>query len=270
MCPLAGSHTLACMPCDPVVPPSTPAWPRPLPATGVARDPKVAADGAAPTMDPPRAHPIVRANRIARAIGMPSVVPIIFLVLHAQGRARPQLVTLLLMWGFLWPQCAYLLARRSSDSKLAEHRNLLWDSVMVGAWAAGMHFSLWPTVVLLMSVNLSNLAVGGVRLALWGCLGVAVGMLAGGMATGFAQNLPAPLLPTAAAIAGIFVTSSWIAYRAFLQGRQFVEQRRLLQEQKQQVEDQSEQLAKARDTSLQAPPTRRAACCRSWPIRASA
>lgn len=121
-----------------------------------------------------------------------------------------------------------------------------------------------------MSVNLSNLAVGGVRLALWGCLGVAIGMLAGGMATGFARNLPAPMLPTAAAIAGIFVTSSWIAYRAFLQGRQFVEQRRLLQEQKQQVEDQSEQLAKARDTSLQAPPTRRAACCRSWPIRASA
>lgn len=200
-----------------------------------------------PAMSPPRVHPIVRANRIARAVGLPPTAPLIFLVLHAQGRLEPALLVALAFWALAWPQLAYLLAHGSRDWKRAEHRNLLLDSVMVGAWAAGMHFSLWTSVVLLMAVNMSNLSVGGVRRALWGWLGIAVGMAGGVLLTGFAVNLFAPLLPTAAAIAGVVVTSSWLAYRAFLHGRGFVEQRRQLQEQKMRLEAQSAQLAQARD-----------------------
>src|SRR5690606_195285 len=81
---------------------------------------------------------------------------------------------------------AYLWARATRNQKAAEQANLLLDSVLMGAWAAGMHFSLWPSVMLLSGVHLGNLSIGGFRLAWKGLVGVAIGALVVGWFTGFA------------------------------------------------------------------------------------
>jgi signal transduction histidine kinase/ActR/RegA family two-component response regulator len=195
----------------------------------------------------PRLHPIVRLDYMVRITCFPLLIVVFYSVFHASGRANSLVVVLLVVWGLVWPQLAYLHARYSRDSKRAEHRNMFIDSVMVGAWAAGMHFSLWPSIMFLTAVNLGNLGVGGVRLGLRGWIGVALGVIGCGWATGFAVNLDAPPLPTVASIVGIFLTSSVFALHSFLQSKRFVRNRKLLEEQKLAIEEHSTQLAQAKE-----------------------
>ena len=116
---------------------------------------------------------------------MPVLSTVIYSVFNASGRDSPLVVALLLFWGVAWPQLAYLHARCSRDSKRAEHINLLADAVMVGALVAGMHFSPWPSVMMLMGMSLGNMGVGGARLAGRGLQGIAVGIIACGWFTGY-------------------------------------------------------------------------------------
>ena len=194
-------------------------------------------------------HPIVRLDYIVRMTCFPLLIAVFYSVFHASGRAGPQVLGLLLAWGLVWPQLAYLHARYSRDSKRAEHLNMFIDSVMVGAWAAGMHFSLWPSVMFVTSVNLGNLGVGGTRLALRGWLGIALGVLMVGAATGYVFELEAPLLPTLASVVGIFLTSSVFALHSYMQSRRFVRNRRLLEQQNLELEQRRMELAEAKEAA---------------------
>ncbi|WP_147917796.1 response regulator [Ruania zhangjianzhongii] len=198
-------------------------------------------------MTRPRLHPIVRLDYIVRMTCFPLLIAIFYSVFHASGRADARVIALLLLWGLVWPQLAYLHARYSRDSKRAEHWNLFIDSVLVGAWAAGMHFSLWPSIMFVTGVNLGNLGVGGARLGARGAVGLALGVLGGGLLTGFAIELDAPTLPTAASIVGIFLISSVFALQAYLQSKRFVHNRKLLEAQNLQIEEKNDQLAQAKE-----------------------
>jgi diguanylate cyclase len=85
-----------------------------------------------------------------------------------------------------WPQLARLLSHRARDPYRAELRNLLVDSAIAGVWVPLLHFNLLPSVLLttLATVDKINTGVRGLwwRAAPW-LLG---GLLAGGLATGFA------------------------------------------------------------------------------------
>ena len=197
-------------------------------------------------------HPIVRLDYIVRISCFPPLIAIFYAVFHATGRSSQNLIILLALWGLVWPQVAYLLARFSGDSRRAEHRNMLIDSVFTGAWAAGMHFSLWPCVMLLTAVNLGNLGVGGARLAMRGWAGIAVGIIGCGVLFGFEFNFDAPPLPTAASIVGIFLTSSVFAFHSYLQSKRFVRSRKLLEEQNLVMEEKSQQLAQAKEEAEEA------------------
>ncbi len=63
----------------------------------------------------------------------------------------------------IYPQLAYLHARIAMDSKRAEFRNLVVDSILVGVWAAQVHFALWPVCAALTGVSMDNAVCGGVR-----------------------------------------------------------------------------------------------------------
>ncbi|SEE75664.1 response regulator [Ruania alba] len=197
----------------------------------------------------PRLHPIVRLDYIVRMTCFPLLIAVFFSVFHASGRADPLVVALLVLWGLVWPQVAFLHARHSSDSKRAEHRNMFIDSVLVGAWIAGMHFTLWPSIMFVTAVNLGNLGVGGVRLAGRGWIGIALGVAGGGLVTGFAQELESTPLATAASIVGIFLTSSVFALHSYLQSKKFVHNRKLLEEQKLKIEEKSAELAQAKEAA---------------------
>jgi signal transduction histidine kinase/DNA-binding response OmpR family regulator len=187
-----------------------------------------------------RAHPIVRLDYLVRVVCYPISSLILFALFNRTERMSPGLGALLLGYGFVWPHLAYLWARASADQKAGEQRNLLIDSVLMGGWAAGMHFSLWPSVMLLSGVHLGNLSIGGFRLAWKGLAGVAIGAILVGWSTGFATNFSAPPIPTAASIVGIFIYGSVFSYHSHVQSRRIVRGRK-------QLEEKSQQLAQAKE-----------------------
>ncbi|HEX8592333.1 MAG TPA: diguanylate cyclase [Pseudomonas sp.] len=75
----------------------------------------------------------------------------------------------------LWPQIALRLAKRSAQPYHAERRNILFDSVAGGFWVAAMGFSPLPTVTVLAMMGMHNIAAGGQRLFLLGCIAQAIG-----------------------------------------------------------------------------------------------
>ncbi|MGH8112334.1 MAG: response regulator [Rhodanobacteraceae bacterium] len=193
-------------------------------------------------------HPIVRLNYRLRLYFEPIGAVVVFALLYETDRASPWMIGLLLLWAVAWPQLAHLSAR-GPNGKRAEHRNMLVDSVVWGAWAAAMHFSLWPSVMVISAACYSNLGVGGTRLFAMGLVGVAVGLIGVGLLTGFQVQMASPLLPTLASIAGIFFLGWLFASQAYVQSRRFVAGRKLLEAQKLTLEEKSKELEQAREVA---------------------
>ncbi|MDT9640426.1 diguanylate cyclase [Pseudomonas sp. JV245A] len=84
---------------------------------------------------------------------------------------------LLLFHGLLWPHLAYQLSTRSAFPYQAERRNLLYDSMLGGFWAATMQFNPLPAVTILSMMAMNNVAAGGVRLFIRGALAQGIGVL---------------------------------------------------------------------------------------------
>ncbi|MGB3067961.1 MAG: ATP-binding protein [Ottowia sp.] len=189
-----------------------------------------------------RLHPIVRLDYVVRITCFPPLIAVFYSVFLAESRASAATLTVLLLWGLLWPQLAYLHAYFSKDSKRAELRNLVIDSVMVGAWTAAMYFSLWPSIMFITALNLGNLGVGGFRAARRGWIAVALGILVCGAFTRYQVEFESPQLTVFASILGIFVTSSVFAFHSYLQSKRFVRSRKLLEEQNVTLEEQNRKI----------------------------
>jgi len=88
---------------------------------------------------------------------------------------------LMLFNGILWPHLGYQWARRSKVPYHAEHRNILIDSFLGGFWVAAMHFNPLPSATTLSMMSMNNVAIGGMRFLLAGCvaqvLGIATALL---------------------------------------------------------------------------------------------
>ncbi|HSJ09965.1 MAG TPA: ATP-binding protein [Longimicrobiales bacterium] len=194
-----------------------------------------------------RVHPIVRLNFLVRLACYPISCLILYSVFRGSGRVTPELLGLLALYGVAFPPVIYMVARASRDPKRAEHRNLTLDSFLIGCWSAAMHFSLWPSVMLLSGVHLGNLSVGGIPLAARGLTGMVLGALAVGAVTGFATNLSAPAIPTAASIVGIFIYGSVFSYHSYVQSRRLVLSRKQLQQRNLEIEEKSRELAAAKE-----------------------
>jgi diguanylate cyclase len=97
----------------------------------------------------------------------------------------------------LWPQLAYVLARRGPDPRRVELRSLLIDSAIAGTWVGLMHFNLLPSALLLALTSVDKISTGirGLwRRSLPGMLaGVALGALATGGAMDMATAMPVVL-----------------------------------------------------------------------------
>ena len=110
----------------------------------------------------PPAHRLARINYPPRALAFAFSLLVLEALMIERG-----ILGWVLFFGVLqflvYPHLAYLYARIANDSKRAELNNLLADSAMLGAWAAQMHFALWPSCALLASICLNNAANGGLK-----------------------------------------------------------------------------------------------------------
>ncbi|UVJ42974.1 diguanylate cyclase [Pseudomonas sp. LS1212] len=84
---------------------------------------------------------------------------------------------LLFFNGLAWPHLAYRLSSRAREPYQAERRNLIYDSLLGGFWAATMQFNPLPTVTILSMMAMNNVAAGGHRLLVQGLLAQGTGML---------------------------------------------------------------------------------------------
>lgn len=84
---------------------------------------------------------------------------------------------LLLFHGLVWPHLAFQLSTRSAFPYQAERRNMLYDSLLGGFWAATMQFNPLPTVTILSMMAMNNVAAGGLRLFIRGSLAQCLGIL---------------------------------------------------------------------------------------------
>jgi diguanylate cyclase len=96
---------------------------------------------------------------------------------------------LLLFNGFAWPHLAYQISIRSTFPYQAERRNLLYDSLCGGFWAASFQFNPLTTVTILSMMTMNNVAAGGYRLVVFGALAQLAGMLLGWSIFGFKFSL---------------------------------------------------------------------------------
>ncbi|WP_445181272.1 diguanylate cyclase [Pseudomonas sp. McL0111] len=130
----------------------------------------------------------------ARRIYVPRVIGLSF-GFFSVGAALYSLNTpswlwaLLLFNGFVWPHLAYQISSRSAFPYQAERRNLLYDSLLGGFWAACVQFNPLTTVTILSMMTMNNVAAGGQRLSLLGALAQLGGMLLGCAIFGFNLNL---------------------------------------------------------------------------------
>ncbi len=95
---------------------------------------------------------------------------------------------LLLVNGLVWPHLAYQLATRSTFPYDAERRNLVYDALFSGFWAATLQFTPLATVTLLSMVSMNNVAAGGTRLLVRGALAQLLGIAVAGMLFGLQFN----------------------------------------------------------------------------------
>src|SRR5712692_5972280 len=161
-------------------------------------------------------HPIVALDYRVRIPGMLFVS--LFAVSYFAGRHHsPILIAAMVFTGLVWPHAAYFLSRRARDTKRAELRNLLVDSFIVGCWIAAMSFSLWPTVAMIATMMNGNLAVGGLRFAGKGVLGIIVGVLAAGAFLGFHPVLASDIGTTFLSVGGLLITVSMFGIHSHMQ-----------------------------------------------------
>ncbi|MGH8133678.1 MAG: ATP-binding protein, partial [Steroidobacteraceae bacterium] len=154
-----------------------------------------------------------------------------------QHQASREVWAPLLVTCFLWPHVAYYVASRSVNSKIAELRNLLGDTVLNGALSALAGFSLWPAVTALLCFNTANLAVGGWRFALFGLLGYAVCASATLYVSGAAILPESSIVVSSISIVVLVLYTSMIGMNTYFQSRRMVSARRALLAQNRIVEE---------------------------------
>lgn len=124
----------------------------------------------------PWAHRLARINYSTRTGSFAFSFLVVVAIMAERGFSAATLalgiVTLL-----IYPHLAYLHARIAVDSKRAEFRNLGVDSILMGVWAAQLHFALWPVCGALVGVSMNNGVCGGITRFLTGLLSFAAAAL---------------------------------------------------------------------------------------------
>lgn len=131
-----------------------------------------------------RIHPLVKLGFGLRATGH-------FLMSLSLGSILDDRDSPLALWVLLaatslaWPWLGFVVSRRSADNKRAEFRNMCVDSLIFGLWGALIGYNPWITMGALVALGMTQLSIGGLRLASQCVIAAAAGLILGGAITGF-------------------------------------------------------------------------------------
>ncbi len=207
---------------------------------------EAAASGAAAASR--RIHPIVKLDYGVRAIAHigTAVVLLSWFIEHPPGAA---VWAGLFFTSFVWPHLAYQLSSRARDTKRAELRNLLFDALVQGAWAAVTGFNIAITSILFIGIAIANLTVGGPRFA-WKSGGFfVVGALLAAFMLGFRWNPHASLLTQVLASITLAIFCLVFGLQSHVQARRAVRANHEAKERNRLIEQQSLELEHAREVA---------------------
>lgn len=130
-----------------------------------------------------------RTHRLALA----TIAPRIFAFCHTFGltvwisavEGRGWTLILPGIFLLLWPGVAYVLATSAQNSKRAEFRNLLFDSLLFGFWCSVLDFYALATITIGLACLMNNLVVGGLRKMFVSAALFIIAAMVGSALTGF-------------------------------------------------------------------------------------
>ncbi len=181
----------------------------------------------------PPAHRLARINYPPRALAFAFSLLVLEALMIERG-IRGWVLFFGVLQFLVYPHLAYLHARIAVDSKRAELNNLLADSLTLGAWAAQMHFALWPVCGLLASSCLNNAANGGPKRFAYGAAAFGGGAVAWGAVLGYELEPETGPLVSGLCLAGIVAYSSWIGIILHQQNRRILRAREALRSSEEQ------------------------------------
>ncbi len=196
-------------------------------------------------------HPLVSLDYRVR---VPAMV-IVGLVLASYFATRPVGLfpwTAIAFTGLVWPQLALLAARLSPDSRAAELRNLLFDSLIIGAWTAAMRFSPMPGMMMITAIVAACLSIGGIPLAIRAGGAIGVGILFVGAFMGFLVDTQASVVTMILAGLGTFSFTAIFGYMSHVQTRLLRTAKKEVADQKKNIEEQYVLTERALQSALEA------------------
>jgi PAS domain S-box-containing protein len=190
-------------------------------------------------------HPLVRIDYPVRAVAylFTGLVILSVVIQHPTGLVAS---ALLAGWTLVWPHLAYQFARRASDTKRVELRNLQIDSGMLGVCSALVGFDVLATATMFTAINAAHMSTGGVRAALTGGLWFAVGAVLAGMSTGLVVYGDSSVMTTVLSLVGMTIFTTSFGIQSNIGVRNVIKARRELEERNRFIEQQSRQLDEAR------------------------
>lgn len=192
-----------------------------------------------------RLHPTVGLGYLVRTAMLPMGSIVLYTVFRGVGRDGGVLIAALIAYAIVWPQIAYLIAKRSADSKRAEQRNLLIDSGLIGGWIAVLHFNLWPATMLGGSIIAGLLSVGGPGLAGLGAGVMVLGAAIVGAYLGFPTDQTITPLGAILCGAGITMYMAVFGYHSHVQSKRVVRSRKEVKQRHGEIQEKSLLLQRA-------------------------
>ena len=196
-------------------------------------------------------HPLVSLDYRVRVPAM-LIVGLVLLSYFWNYPKSFWLWTAIAFTAFGWPQLLYLAARLSPDSRAAERRNLLFDSFLLGCWAAGMSFCPLPSMMMITAIFASCLSIGGGRFAIWAAGAIVAGMLFVGAFLGFHVNPEVSVPTTILSVLGTFSYTAIFGYQSHVQTRRWLAARKELAAQNERIQEQYAVIESALQSALQA------------------
>ena len=196
-------------------------------------------------------HPLVSLDYRVRVPAM-FIVGLVVLSYFWDFPRSFMLWTAIAFTGLVWAQILYLAARISPDSRAAERRNLLFDSFLLGCWAAGMSFCPLPSMMMITAIISACLSIGGGRFATWAAGAVAAGMLFVGAFMGFHVETQTSIATIILSVLGTFTFTAIFGYQSHLQTRRWLAARKELAAQNERIQEQYAVIESALQSALQA------------------
>jgi diguanylate cyclase len=182
-----------------------------------------------PRHDPARADRFVRRIHRLRTLGLALGALCVASVLRLHDKG-PLWWVLLALNGFVWPQLAHALTRRSADPRRTERRNLIFDSALGGMWVAAMHFNLLPSVLLVTMLSVDKVGPRSVSLLARSTLALAGACVLTSTVLGFPVDVDTPMSVVVACVPFLVIYPLAISGVTITLARRVTDQNRLLEQ----------------------------------------